>query len=125
MLKIFDIRMNKFLTPISFPTGPAIVKFHPKYPTTLVTIAHNGDFLIGDVNDAIHRRDQVTPTTPSGFITSLSFSSSGDVLAIGDSYGILQLWTQREAARINAFSNPSLQATISGKGPVIEFNNDM
>ena len=123
--------MNKFLAPISFSTGPAIVKFHPKYANSLITIAHNGDVLIGDINDSLHTRSQIFSTNPSGYITSMCFCSTGDMMAIGnwisqgDSYGMIQTWSQREPARINSFSKQSLHESVVPKAPAIAFEDDM
>lgn len=36
--------MNRPMAPIPLPTGPMLLKFHPKLSSTLVVVSHNGTF---------------------------------------------------------------------------------
>jgi PAB-dependent poly(A)-specific ribonuclease subunit 2 len=125
LVKVFDLRMMKFLVPIPFPTGPCIARFHPNYASTILAASQQGAMILNDVNDTTQIRTQFFSTTLSGFLTGLEFSPSGEMIGIGDSFGSYQIWTQRDTARINNLSRPSQYRDIENKMHPESFDDDM
>lgn len=112
--------MMRFLVPIAFPSGPSLVKFHPNYTANVLAGSKDGSLLLNDLIDSSPSRCQYITASISGYLTSLNFSSSGEMIALGDSFGEIQFWQQRENAKINAYSResvyydpPSIQQTLN------------
>ena len=83
MVKVFDCRTNKFLAPIPFSAGPSFVRFHPNYASSILASTRTGSLQITDINDSNQFRSQFLQASVSGFLTSMEFSSSGEMMAIG------------------------------------------
>jgi WD40 repeat protein len=75
--------MMRFLVPIAFPYGPTVVAFHPNYTANVLAGSQDGNLLMNDLNDTSKLRFQYLSANLSGYLTSLSFSSSGEILALG------------------------------------------
>nr|XP_039268945.1 PAN2-PAN3 deadenylation complex catalytic subunit PAN2-like [Styela clava] len=94
VIKVFDTRMMRTVTPIQAHIQPAFVRFIPTYTRRLIIMNERGQFILIEDNAA------VTPSTPiyqlnnmCGNITSFAMSNSMQTLAFGDSGGHLQLWS--------------------------------
>jgi hypothetical protein len=81
--------------------------------------------MLRDVNDTTQIRSQFFSAAVSGFLSSLEFSPSGEMIGIGDSFGSFQIWTQRDSARINNFSRPSQYRVIEDPIQPLGFDEDM
>lgn len=51
MIKLYDIRTMRTLPPISFPSGPNHLLFHPKLSSTILAASQTGQFQICDVSN--------------------------------------------------------------------------
>lgn len=49
LVRVYDVRTMRSLPPIAFPTGPSMLKFHPKFYSTVVIVSQNGQFQLCDV----------------------------------------------------------------------------
>ncbi|KAJ3187322.1 poly(A)-specific ribonuclease [Gaertneriomyces sp. JEL0708] len=102
MIKLYDIRTLRALPPIPFPAGPSYVQFHPTMSNAIVAASQDGQFQFCDI--ANHNSATFYQGEVSGFLNALSFSSSGNMLALGDSSGGIYLWTDEESPKVNPFS---------------------
>jgi len=50
MIKLFDIRTMSALDPIPFETGPSFLKFHPSYPSVLISVSQAGELVVVNIN---------------------------------------------------------------------------
>jgi len=50
MIKLFDIRTMNSLEPIPFETRPSFLKFHPNYPSVLISVSQTGELIIVNIN---------------------------------------------------------------------------
>jgi len=50
MIKLFDIRTMKNLDPIPFESCPSFLRFHPKYPSILISVSQSGELLVVNIN---------------------------------------------------------------------------
>ena len=89
MVKVFDLRTNKFLAPIPFSAGPSFVRFHPNYASLILASSRTGSLQITDINDSNQFRSQFMQASISGYLNSMEFSSSGEMIAIGIYISIL------------------------------------
>lgn len=83
MIKVFDLRTNKFLAPIPFSAGPTFARFNPNYTSSVVAASPDGALLMSDINDSSQIRAQFLQASLSGYVSALDFSSSGDMFAVG------------------------------------------
>lgn len=92
LVKVFDIRALRPIAPITFASIPALVRFHPRMPSTLFIASSIGQLQILDLANPL-------PTSSfyqlevGNFITNMSISSSGEGLAYAEADGLMHLWT--------------------------------
>jgi PAB-dependent poly(A)-specific ribonuclease subunit 2 len=109
MIKVFDLRTNKFLSPIPFSAGPSFVRFHPNYAASVLASSQTGSMQISNINDSSQSKYQFLQSSVSGFVTSMEFSQTGEVFGLGDAFGSLQLWSQNRNQRLpKIISNPKV-----------------
>ena len=70
MVKVFDLRTLRALPPISYPPGPYMLSFHPRFSSTLLIAAQQGVFQFAEVGN--------TATMPDVF--QVGGAGSGAVL---------------------------------------------
>ncbi|RIA93213.1 ubiquitin carboxyl-terminal hydrolase-domain-containing protein [Glomus cerebriforme] len=104
LVKVYDIRTMRPLVPMSFPTGPCFLKMHPKLSTTVFIVSRSGQFHVCDIGNPSNIHFYQANT--SSYISAIDLSTSGEMLAFGDSASCVHLWGDRKEAKINAYSNP-------------------
>mgnify|MGYP001590630176 FL=1 len=101
-LKIHDVRYLRPMSPIPFPSPPALVKFHPRQPSTVVVASAEGRVQLLDLREV--GRGSVFQVDPQGqYLTSLAIAPTGEGLAFGDSEGYVHLWAASEDAKFARF----------------------
>ncbi|BGP38499.1 poly(A)-specific ribonuclease [Rhodotorula kratochvilovae] len=94
-LKLYDTRYLRPLTPIPFPTPPALVRFHPRLSGNVVVASSDGRVQMLDLKD-ISKSSVFEVGTPS-MLTSMAISPTGEGLAFGDAEGYVHLWSAQPA----------------------------
>lgn len=120
LVKVFDLRMMRSVTPIQSLVQPSFVRFIPTYTRRLIIISDTGQFILIEDNAAI------TPSTPiyqlnnmCGSVSGFAMSSSMQALAFGDSGGYLQLWSSALTPHFNRFAKmPELAAIPEPIDPI-------
>ncbi|GAA5946166.1 hypothetical protein JCM3765_000141 [Sporobolomyces pararoseus] len=92
-LKLHDTRFLRPLSPIPFPTPPALVRFHPRLSGNVVVASADGRVQMLDLKDV--SKSTVFQVEASSMLTSMAISSTGEGLAFGDTEGIVHLWSAR------------------------------
>ncbi|GAA5868955.1 hypothetical protein JCM16303_000318 [Sporobolomyces ruberrimus] len=92
-LKLHDIRFLRPLSPIPFPTPPALVRFHPRLSGNVVVASSDGRVQLLDLKDV--SKSSVFQVETSSALTSMAISPTGEGLAFGDTEGIVHLWSAR------------------------------
>ncbi|TGZ84439.1 hypothetical protein EX30DRAFT_356743 [Ascodesmis nigricans] len=91
LVKIYDLRMMKALPPHSFP-GATFIRMHPKMTASAIIASSAGAFQTADIMNP--SAIQVYHANTHTFLTALDLSPTGDVLAMMDADGHLQLWSR-------------------------------
>lgn len=102
LVKVYDLRMQKALPPISFP-GANFIRMHPKMSAAAIIGSSAGQFQLVDVMNP--GATKIYAATTSSYIKSLELSPSGDVLALMDAEGVLQLWSSMGKRNFTEFGN--------------------
>ncbi|KIO23414.1 hypothetical protein M407DRAFT_78054 [Tulasnella calospora MUT 4182] len=100
LVKVFDVRTMKPLSPIPFVQPPTLINAHPKRSTSIVVTSAQGMVSIVDVTNPMsaHEYHQLSV---SSYISSVAFSPTGVYLAFGDADGYIQmLYSGPEEERI-------------------------
>ncbi|GJN87292.1 hypothetical protein Rhopal_000240-T1 [Rhodotorula paludigena] len=90
-LKLYDTRYLRPLTPIPFPTPPALVRFHPRLSGNVVVASSDGRVQHLDLKD-VSKSNVFEVGTPS-MLNSMAISPTGEGLAFGDAEGYVHLWS--------------------------------
>lgn len=90
LVKIYDLRMQKALPPVSFP-GAAFLRMHPKMTAAAIIASSAGSFQVADVMNPGACR--VYHANIQTYITAMDLSPTGDFLAMADAEGIVQIWS--------------------------------
>lgn len=79
-LQVFDLRASpRLLSSIPFGAGPSMLRFHPKFSSTLLVAGAQGVFVLADASGASYNRTYqacLYPTLPQ---LSKPTSSAGDM----------------------------------------------
>ncbi|KAG0240611.1 poly(A)-specific ribonuclease [Actinomortierella wolfii] len=111
LVKVYDMRTMRSLTPIPFPNGPSFLKMHPKLSTTVCIASSTGQFQMCDVGNLSHGIQFYQVNTTS-YLTSFDMSYSGEMVAMGDAGNVVHVWGDKAEPKMNHFSNPVEMPTI-------------
>ncbi|GAA6005194.1 hypothetical protein JCM11491_002615 [Sporobolomyces phaffii] len=92
-LKLHDTRFLRPLSPIPFPTPPALVRFHPRLSGNVVVASADGRVQLLDLKDV--GKSSVFQVETSSMLTSMAVTPTGEGLAFGDTEGLVHLWSAR------------------------------
>ncbi|XP_070565894.1 PAN2-PAN3 deadenylation complex catalytic subunit PAN2-like [Ptychodera flava] len=106
-LKVYDMRTMRALPPLQLPIEPLFLRYVPTYTSRLAVVTQHGQFQLLDpcglVTPGNMLLDQVNIL--GEIILAFDVSSTCQALAFGEAGGYVHLWTDREDAHYNAFSN--------------------
>lgn len=95
--------MMKALPPHSFP-GASFIRMHPKMTASAIIASSTGQFENADImNPGAVQLYHVNIQT---YLTALDLSPTGDVLAMMDAEGHLQLWSRPGKANFTDLATP-------------------
>ncbi|KAI6007843.1 ubiquitin carboxyl-terminal hydrolase-domain-containing protein [Pisolithus marmoratus] len=92
LVKVYDLRSMRPLTPIPFSEGPSFINLVPKHSSRLVVTSAQGLVNVVDVSDATNANGFYQLET-TAYITSVALSSSGSFMGFGDAAGVIHLLT--------------------------------
>lgn len=126
-IKAHDVRslQSRMPIPLTAPGGPALLAVHPKKPSIVAVATPQSQFQLVDIDQP--GLSQFYSLHSSAFITALSFSSSAEALAFGESDGSLRLWTSDAYAgnsrvRFHSYPTPPVpMPDYAPPPPVIEW----
>ncbi|KAG6379196.1 ubiquitin carboxyl-terminal hydrolase-domain-containing protein [Boletus reticuloceps] len=91
LVKVYDLRYMRPLSPIPFSDGPAFINLLPKLTSSLVVTSAQGLVNVVDASNTNTSGFYHLETT--SYITSTAVSSNGSYLAFGDAVGTIHLLT--------------------------------
>ncbi|KAI0293442.1 PAB-dependent poly-A-specific ribonuclease subunit PAN2 [Russula brevipes] len=92
LVKIYDLRSMKPLSPVPFPSGPAFINLLPMRSSSLVVTSNQGLVNIVDTTNPTSANEFYQLDTPA-FINSAAVSPTGAYMAFGDSDGVIHVMT--------------------------------
>ncbi|CAL8467279.1 g6816 [Coccomyxa elongata] len=108
-VKVYDLRLAPRMTAsVPFPASPSLLRFHPKFSSTILIASSSGTFTLADTSGAAFSRYERLETE-GDTITACDVSASGEEVAFGSAAGYLYLWVMgspTEPPRVNAYSQP-------------------
>ena len=116
LIKVYDMRTLKPLTPVSFHGTPQRLKFHPKLSSVVLAVSQSGRVQLSDVNSS-KSFGFLHADFPKAQCMAFEISNTGEMLAFGDSIGIVHLWAEQMQPKVNFFS----QATFL-PDPVVQLS---
>ncbi|CAO4369998.1 unnamed protein product [Caenorhabditis nigoni] len=133
-IKVYDLRMYKHVSPISMNHCPQFVRFMPSYCDRLAVVyqtCFNRDQIDVQPNAwtnypaGVRMLDMMSPVTSSiefsmdtAIITSFDYSSTKNFLAVGNSMGMVNLFTDRDQPLVNENSKDTIFALPPVQPPV-------
>lgn len=103
-VKVWDLRNLSSLVPVPFPSGPSLVRMHPKLSTTAIICSATGQFHIVDTGNSIDAKLQ--QVTLNSYLTNMDVSSSGDAIAFTDMENNVHLWAMQDSPSFSEFKLP-------------------
>lgn len=132
MIKVHDLRTLQARVPIPMtaPGGPAFLAIHPKRTSLLAVATPQAQFQVVDTNNPGQTQFYLLPS--ASYLSSMTFSSSAEALAFGESDGSVRLWTNDAKAsqaalpvRFNAYpTKPPPAADFVLPPPRIDWQPD-
>lgn len=104
-VKMYDMRMFRPLAPAQFPAGPFLLKFHPRFTSTLVVASQMGTMQLFDVTKSVPPLTLYQVESQGGFITSMDVSPSGEMMLFTDAHGYVHQWTNNDEARATQYGD--------------------
>jgi PAB-dependent poly(A)-specific ribonuclease subunit 2 len=120
LVKLFDLRMQKALPPVSFPAA-SFIRMHPKMTAAAIIGSNTGQFQVVDVLNPGAMK--IYNATVNSYITAMDLSPSGDVLTIMDAEGVLQVWSSMGKRNFTEFGNP-VEWPDPPTRPAVRIDND-
>jgi PAB-dependent poly(A)-specific ribonuclease subunit 2 len=112
------------LSPIQFPPGAFLIKFHPKFSSTLAITSQTGQFLWTDVQGELGPIHYHQVDTNGDLLLSFDISSTGEVMTFGDGGGYTHQWADREDINVNTFSHPTTIVDVFPNPPPVTLDDE-
>ncbi|ODQ67985.1 hypothetical protein NADFUDRAFT_81094 [Nadsonia fulvescens var. elongata DSM 6958] len=90
LVSLYDLRMLRPIAPISFPSGAAFVRQHPKLPTCCIISSEVGHIRILDYANPANITLITAETT--SYVTGLEVSPSGNFISLAEQNGTVHLF---------------------------------
>ncbi|KAG0613820.1 hypothetical protein M758_6G131500 [Ceratodon purpureus] len=108
VIKVFDIRQQvRPLSHIPFSPGATTLRFQPKFSSIVLATSASGAILLTDVQGGGADFQSYQVDCESDALLAADVSSSGELLAFGDSGGYVHVWGASEHALVNLHSLPT------------------
>ncbi|CAH2224335.1 PAN2-PAN3 deadenylation complex catalytic subunit PAN2 isoform X1 [Pelobates cultripes] len=126
-LKVYDLRMMRAITPLQVHVDPLFLRFVPTYTSRLAIISQQGQCQFCEPTGLASPADIFHVSTVSQAIMSFNVSTSKQVLAFGDSDGIVHIWSTTPEAVFNGYSRATEFAIpcIVDNLPHLDWNQDL
>ncbi|KAM0788388.1 hypothetical protein ACM66B_001526 [Microbotryomycetes sp. NB124-2] len=100
-LKLHDARYLRPLSPIPFPSPPALVRFHPRLSGNVIVATGDGRVQLLDLKE-VGKGSVFQVDTPS-YLTAMAVAPTGEGLAFADAEGCVHLWGSQPDAKFSRF----------------------
>ncbi|KAJ8326211.1 poly(A)-specific ribonuclease [Batrachochytrium dendrobatidis] len=124
LIKLYDIRTMRALSPIPFSVGPEHVRFHPKQPSRLLILSKTGAVQICDITSPNYTGVTFIRADMPGMISSMDISSNSDAFAVGDTTNSCAVFSTHETIRYNPYSRQSEYRSMFVDKSTVEIGDD-
>ncbi|SCV74095.1 BQ2448_6527 [Microbotryum intermedium] len=100
-LKLHDARFLRPLSPIPFPTPPALIKFHPRISGSVFVASAEGRVQMLDLKEV--GKGSVFQIDTPAYLSSMAVSPTGQGLALTDVEGYVHLWSAQNDSKFLRF----------------------
>lgn len=114
VVNVYDTRTFRPLPPLQTHGMPCLLRFLPKFTSTMVVVSGDGTFQLLDTEAGETSESRYQVRTNASLL-KLAISTSGQTIIMGDSDGLVHQWADREGAVINSFSQPT---EVAGHEPL-------
>ncbi|KAK9704495.1 poly(A)-specific ribonuclease [Basidiobolus ranarum] len=104
-VKVYDVRTMKPLPPVPFSLGPTMIKFHPRYSSSVLVAAQGGQFQFCDIITPPIETDYQQANV-NGYVNCLDISASGEFVGLGDASNVIHIWSDRDEPIVSTYSRP-------------------
>lgn len=122
MVNAFDLKNLKQMHSVSFPSGAAYVRLHPRLSSTIIIVSQYGQ---------IHEVDLLNPDSSKfkqanvlTYLSMIEMAPSGEALVLADGECNLHLWGSRAKIRFAEISNPVEFADPEEPALQVDWNNE-
>eukprot|EP01043_Picozoa_sp_COSAG02_P064833 COSAG02_NODE_9597_length_2166_cov_40.635320_1_plen_667_part_10 len=123
LINVYDVRhTRRQLSQIPVATGPYKLRFHPNFSATVIVLSATGGFHQCDIGGGASDFTEYQIESEGDFVSSFDVSSSGEVLAFGDSGGFVHRWVDRQPFQVNQSSQPTERVDRSPGAPSFELD---
>ena len=120
-IHVYDVRhTRRELSQIPVATQPYQLRFHPNFSATVVVLSSTGAFHQCDIGGGALDLIEYQIESDGDFVSSFDVSSSGEVLAFGDSGGFVHRWVDRQPFTVNQSSQPTERVDRGPEAPSFE-----
>ncbi|XP_065561129.1 PAN2-PAN3 deadenylation complex catalytic subunit PAN2-like [Artemia franciscana] len=107
-LTVYDLRMNRKMSPVPLSLEPFLLKFMPAFSSRLALLSTMGQLIVFDAIAGPASAAMMEHVTANGAIgISLDISSSCQCIAVGDSTGYVHRFSISPDSVVNSFSRPT------------------
>ncbi|SCZ99141.1 BZ3500_MvSof-1268-A1-R1_Chr3-1g05835 [Microbotryum saponariae] len=106
-LKLHDARFLRPLSPIPFPTPPALIKFHPRVSGSVFVASAEGRVQMLDLKEV--GKGSVFQIDTPAYLSSMAVSPTGQGLALTDTEGYVHLWSAQNDSKFLRFETEQIE----------------
>lgn len=122
MVNAFDLKNLKQMHSVSFPSGAAYVRLHPRLSSTIIIVSQYGQMHEVDLlNPDSSKFKQANVLT---YLSMIDMAPSGEALVLADAECNLHLWGSRAKIRFAEISTPVEFADPDEPAPQVDWNTE-
>ncbi|EPX74544.1 ubiquitin carboxy terminal hydrolase [Schizosaccharomyces octosporus yFS286] len=122
-VKVWDLRNLSTLVPIPFPSGPSMIKMHPKLSTTAVVCSSSGQINIVDTGNPLDAKLMHIPL--NSYLTQMDVSVTGDAIAFSDVEDTVHLWSATDTPSFTEMKYPVQLPDVVNEPPNVSFEEPL
>lgn len=123
-LKVYDLRVNRAVSPIPVMLDPLLLRFVPAFTSRLAIVSQTGQLQFVETGTSSESSTYQVNTAGAVCMT-FDVSNSCQALAFGDAGGCLHLFATSSQSSFNSFSQPTEFADAVETIPSIAVNDDI
>ena len=124
LVRVYDLKNQRSVAPVTFGQGAAFVRMHPKLSSTCIVVSQSGAIQSIDVQNADMPTMKFAQTFDSQ-LTGLELMPSGRGFALTDSHCQITLWGSPSKMQFTEFPQPTEFADAPSPTKQLEWSSDL